>query len=36
MHEASTGVVYVFPDKIGEKLSAATGSDYILTGRKSE
>ncbi|KUL89440.1 hypothetical protein ZTR_04308 [Talaromyces verruculosus] len=34
MHEAATGVVYVFYDKIREKLSAATGSDYILIGSK--
>ncbi|KUL84435.1 hypothetical protein ZTR_08795 [Talaromyces verruculosus] len=34
MHEAATGVIYVFLDKIRDTLNAATGSDYSLSGSK--
>jgi hypothetical protein len=34
MHEAATGVIYVFLDKIRDTLNAATGLDYSLSGSK--
>ncbi|KAF3407157.1 hypothetical protein DPV78_000013, partial [Talaromyces pinophilus] len=34
MHEAATGVIYVFLDKIRDTLNAATGLDYSLSGGK--